>query len=279
MASTNELQNNPQIQTKNKTSVSETGHAKNVANLETLISFCKGYGAKYVPTNTRITTTQLTSLLTTAQTKIQNVHNTKTAFTLATDERQKEFENLKKLATKIMNALGASGINPQIIEDAKTINTKLQGTSTRKKSAKSTSTPPSENLGDASSSTITSPPSEDLGGISTSQQSYDRLIDHFTALIQLLTQNPTYNPNEIELKVVTLNAKLTALKTKNTNLKNANTNYSNAQIDRDKTLYDPTTGLVQTAKEVKQYVKSVFGATAPEYKQISGVEFKEIKKD
>ena len=34
-----------------------------------------------------------------------------------------------------MNALGASGINPQIIEDAKTINTKLQGTSTRKKTA------------------------------------------------------------------------------------------------------------------------------------------------
>lgn len=249
-------------------STSETGHAKNAANLETLISFCKGYGAKYVPTNTRIQIAQLTTLLTTSQTKIQNVHNAKTAFTLATDERQKEFENLKPLSTKIMNALGGSGINPQIIEDAKTINAKLQGTSsktTEKKQVQNTE------LQDA--------PIEPKETISTSQQSYDRLIDHFTALIQLLTQNPIYNPNEVELKVATLNNKLTALKTKNTNLKTTYTNYSNAQLDRDKTLYDKTTGLVQTAKEVKQYVKSIFGATAPEYKQISGIEFKEIKKD
>ena len=32
-----------------------------------------------------------------------------------------------------------------------------------------------------------------------------------------------------------------------------------------------------TAKEVKAYVKSVFGATSPQYKQISGLEFKSIK--
>lgn len=257
MESTNELQSNPRTQTKNKSSVSEVGHAKNVANLETLISFCKGYGAKYAPTNTRITIAQLDSLLTTAQTKIQNVHNSKTAFTIATDERQKEFKNLKKLGTKIMSALGASGINHQVIDDAKTINAKLQGTSARKKPSSITS----------------SPPSEDLGGISNSQQSYDRLIDHFTALIQLLIQNPTFNPNETELKVVALNTKLNALKTKNTNLKNAYTNYSNAQIDRNKTLYDPTNGLFQIVKETKLYVKSIFGTNAPEYQQTAKLKF------
>ena len=254
-------------------STSEVGHAKNVANLETLISFCKGYGVKYAPTNTRITIAQLNTLLNIAQSKIQNVHNAKTAFKIATNERQKEFENLKKLGTKIMSALGASGINPQIIDDAKTMNTKLQGTSTKKKSTKSTSSTPSENLGNASSSTITSPPSEDSEGISTSQQSYDKLIDHFTALIQLLTQIQTFNPNETELKVTTLNTKLTALKTKNTNLKNAYTNYSNAQIDRNKTLYDPTNGLFQSVKETKLYVKSIFGTTAPEYKQVAKLKF------
>ena len=30
-------------------STSETGHAKNVANFEDLISFCNGYGATYNP--------------------------------------------------------------------------------------------------------------------------------------------------------------------------------------------------------------------------------------
>ena len=31
--------------------------------------------------------------------------------------------------------------------------------------------------------------------------------------------------------------------------------------------------------DVKQYVKSVFGANSPQYKQVSGLEFKVIKKD
>ena len=45
-------------------------------------------------------------------------------------------------------------------------------------------------------------------------------------------------------------------------------------IERNQSLYNPLTGLVQTAKEVKQYVKSVFGTTSPQYKQVSGLEFK-----
>lgn len=33
------------------------------------------------------------------------------------------------------------------------------------------------------------------------------------------------------------------------------------------------TGLVQTALDVKKYIKSVFGATSPQFKQVSGPEF------
>lgn len=35
----------------NRSSVSEKGHAKNVANFETEIAFCIGYGANYIPAN------------------------------------------------------------------------------------------------------------------------------------------------------------------------------------------------------------------------------------
>ena len=115
--------------------------------------------------------------------------------------------------------------------------------------------------------------------ISTSQQSYDRLIDHFANLIQVVGQNTIYTPNETELQVATLQTKLAELQTKNTNLINAYTGYSNAMIDRNQVLYNPLTGLVQTSKEVKQYVKSVFGANSPQYKQVSGLEFKVINKD
>jgi hypothetical protein len=39
-------------------------------------------------------------------------------------------------------------------------------------------------------------------------------------------------------------------------------------------LYNPLSGLVKTALDVKKYVKSVFGASSPQDKQISGLKFK-----
>jgi len=46
-------------------STSETGHAKNVANFEVLISFCSGYGASYSPSKNALKIPQLQTTLTT----------------------------------------------------------------------------------------------------------------------------------------------------------------------------------------------------------------------
>ena len=43
--------------------MAETGHAKNVSNFQTLITFCTGYGADYNPTNAMIELTALTTAL------------------------------------------------------------------------------------------------------------------------------------------------------------------------------------------------------------------------
>ena len=244
-------------------STSETGHAKNIANFQDLISFCQGYGASYNPTKESLKIPQLLALYQLAQDKLNATKTQKTAFDTATNERRNTFDNLKPLATKIINAFAVSGADTLAIADAKTVNKKLQGASSKKATTEQT-TP--ENTPTTNS-------------ISTSQQSYDRLIDHFANLIQVVEQNTNYTPNETELQVATLQTKLTELQTKNTNLINAYTGYSNAMIDRNQTLYNPLTGLVQTSKEVKQYVKSVFGANSPQYKQVSGLEFKVIKKD
>jgi len=67
---------------------------------------------------------------------------------------------------------------------------------------------------------------------------------------------------------------LAELKAKNTGVINTYTAYSNARIDRNKVLYTDNTGLVDLALEVKKYVKSVFGAGSPQYKQVSGIKFK-----
>jgi hypothetical protein len=57
----------------------------------------------------------------------------------------------------------------------------------------------------------------------------------------------------------------------------AYTGVSNARIDRNKTLYKADSGLVDTVTEVKKYIKSVYGATSPEFGQVKGIAFKNIK--
>jgi len=246
-------------------STSETGHAKNVANFEDLISFCNGYGATYNPSKDALTIAKLTDLQTNAKASLQQAKITKTSFENATNARQLAFKDLKPLATKIVNALAVSGATALAVADAKTINRKIQGAKANG-STKTPATPADPNAPAPTDKTI-----------STSQQSYDSLIDHFTKLIESVSQDANYKPNETELKVATLQTKLDSLKTSNTDLVNTYTNWSNARINRNTTLYNPLTGLVQTALDTKKYVKSVFGATSPQFKQVSGLEFSNIK--
>lgn len=241
---------------------SETGHAKNVANLEDLISFCVGYGPDYNPSKEELKIAELNNLYVASEAKIEDVTSSKNAFDTVVGIRMDAFKPIKALATRIINALDATDATQEVVKDAKTINRKIQGTSSKAKEKEE----PVLNA-------------EDKKSISTSQQSYDRIIDSFSKLLDLVKSEILYNPNESELKITTLATKLAALKTANTNVVNTYTIYSNAIIARDEVLYTNPNNLVDVALNVKKYVKSVYGATAPKYKQISGIEFKRpIKK-
>ena len=242
-------------------STSETGHAKNVANFETLISFCTGYGATYNPSRDALKVANLQTLLTAAKAAIADCKAKETAFDNSTDARKDSFATLKALGTRIVNALSVSGVADTVVEGARTINRKLQGQ--RANGSATTEPAPTEGTAPTSSS--------------SSQQSYDNLVEHFNGLIELVSSHAEYNPNETELKVATLQTYLAELKTANTNVVNANTTWSNSRISRDNTLYADTTGLVDIALDVKAYVKSVYNATSPQYGQISGIEFKRAK--
>jgi hypothetical protein len=109
--------------------------------------------------------------------------------------------------------------------------------------------------------------------ISTSQQSFDQLIQHLSGLKAVLEEEPSYTPNEAELQVATINAKIADLIAKNTAVATAYTNISNSRISRNETLYTSNISIFETASEVKKYIKSVFGASSPQYKQVSGIKF------
>ncbi|MDP3556115.1 MAG: hypothetical protein Q8T03_02005 [Bacteroidota bacterium] len=102
------------------------------------------------------------------------------------------------------------------------------------------------------------------------------MVEHYSKLIDLLTSIPAYNPNENDLKLTALNSLLTSMKTSNTSVINAYTTWSNARIVRNDLLYKKITGLVDVAQECKNYVKSIFGASSSQYKQVSKIKFKKV---
>ncbi len=241
-------------------SVSETGHAKNVANLQDLISFVTGYGVTYNPTKNALKLPQLNALATASQASLADVVTKNTAYNNKVNERVVAFSNLKALSTRLINALQTTDATTQKVADAKALNKKLQGVR-----SKAVTTPPDPN---------TPAPTT----ISTSQQSYDQQIHHLAGIISVLQTEPSYAPNENDLKIVTLTAKQADLTAKNNAVATAYTNISNSRISRDTTLYGTDTGLLDIASEVKKYVKSVYGATSPQFAQVKGIVFTKKRK-
>ncbi len=240
-------------------SKSEVGHAKNVANFQDLIAFVEGYGPSYNPSKTSLTAEQLTALHNTANGSLQTVINLNTAYNDAVNSRVEAFAGLRPLSTRLVNALEATDATQEKIEDAKGYNRKIQG------QRASTEEEPLD------------PNQPAPKRISTSQQSYDQLIQHFEGLISVLASEPSYAPNETDLQITSLQAKSQDLRDKNNQVATAYTAVSNARLERNRILYQENTGLVDTALDVKKYVKSVYGASSAEYNQIKGIKFKNEK--
>ena len=240
-------------------STSEIGHAKNVANFQDLIEFVTAYGATYNPSKNSLKLPQLIALKASADATLADVITKNTNYNNKVNERITAFSGLKSLSTRLVNALQTTDATTETIGNAKTFNRKMQG-----KKASSSQTP-------------TDPNTLAPNTISTSQQSYDQLIQHLAGLTSILEAETSYTPNETDLQVATLQTKIADLTAKNTAVATAYASISNSRIARNETLYSSSTGLVETANEVKKYIKSVFGASSPQFAQVKGIQFKIIK--
>ncbi len=234
-------------------STSEVGHAKNVANLQKLTEQVTVY-TLYNPPVDNLKIANLTALYSTASTKLNEVEEKRNANKNAITLRQSAFENLKSICTKIINHLGILGLPQGTIDQAKSLNRLIQG------SQKKTTTPPEEGK-------------EEPKTVSTSRQSYTQQADNFGILLQLLSTIPAYNPNEDDLKLANLNTYKESLMSTTQSVDQTEAELNNKLIERDNILYADGTGLYSIAQNVKKYVKSLYGATSPEYANVSSIEF------
>ena len=234
-------------------STSEVGHAKNVANLQKLTEQVTVY-TLYNPPVDNIKIANLQTLYTTASAKLAEVEDKRNANKNAITVRQSAFENLKSTTTKIINHLQILGLPSGTIDQAKSLNRLIQG-------------------GQKKAVTPTEAGKEEPKTASTSRQSYTQMADNFGILLQLLSTITEYNPNEDDLKLANLNTYKESLMSSTQSVDQTEAELNNKLIERDQLLYADGTGLYSIAQNVKKYVKSLYGATSPEYTNVSSIEF------
>lgn len=234
-------------------STSEVGHAKNVANLQKITQQVTTYSL-YNPPVENITVTNLQALYTNAAAKLTEVEDKRNANKNAIIIRQTAFENLKSTCTKIVNLLEILGLPQGTLDQVRSLNRAIQGGS------KKTTTPPEEGK-------------EAPKTASTSRQSFTQQAENFGILLQLLATLPVYTPNEEDLKLNNLTTYHASLMSATQAVDQTEAELNTKLIERDKISYADGTGLYTIAQNIKKYVKSLYGATSPEYTNVSAIEF------
>lgn len=249
----------------------ETGHIKNGANLLKLNQTVATFGATYNPSNNAIKLAALGTLATTANIKLSDVSTNYTNWKNATNSRELAFDPLRKEVTQILGALQSLGVPQQTIDDFVFQVNKFRSSGSKLTKADA-------GIADPTATEKTTDPNAepDAKTISTSQQSFDNLIQHFQKMILILQSVASYNPNETAFKIVSLQTQFTNLNTLNNA---ANTSYAtlkNARIQRNLFFYAKDTGALDIVKQVKAYVKSVYGASSQQYIAINAIKFTRV---
>jgi hypothetical protein len=243
---------------------SDSGHAMNVANFKVLNGYVVGYGESYNPSNNLIKLPAMQEMAEIA-TGVQGAHTaTISPYKNAMAAREIVFSPLSGLVSRAMNILKSSGASKQVYDQVNTIARKIKG---QRASKKIKPEPPVEGK----------EPEPVPKQISASHMGYDSRIANFEIFISMLAGIPEYNPNEGDLKIEALSELLEVLKVKNSDFLEVEVPYSNTRLARNEVFYTSITGLCDVGQSSKNYVKGVFGASSPQFKQISKIQFKKIK--
>jgi hypothetical protein len=241
----------------------ETGHTKNLANFEKLVSFVSAYGTEYKPTKTSISPEALQTLLSESRRALSDVNLAFPAYSNAVAARDVAFKPLNKLATRVINALRAVDTSQQVDDNVRTLTRRIQGVRAKPRMSEE-------------KKTALEAEGKIIVEHSATQNGFDNRLENLDRLIKLLSSIPLYNPNENDLKVENLTVLHQDLTAKNTAVIAAYVPLSNVRITRNIYFYKPDTGLVDTAIAVKAYVKSIFGSDSPKFLQVSGLKVKTL---
>ena len=239
-------------------STSDSGHDSNVASLQALNTAITYMGAGYNPAPVALKLTALQTMHAGAQSRLDAISIAHPVWSTKVHQRAAKFEQMLDRATRSVNTLVALSPQSPALPMARNLLKKLRGKRI--------------------SATPLNPDGTPAPTISMSQQSYDDKEKLFKDLVNVLKTDPLYLPDDAELTIAALETFADELEEKNTAVVNARTPLDNARTDRDAFFYDPVTGVVVVGQQAKTYIKGKFGASSPQYKQVSGLKFRNLMK-
>lgn len=238
--------------------MAESGHKKNVENLQTAVNFAAGWGATYQPSNPMLSIAAMTATVTNGDGQIDGVQTNRTPYRNATAACDDAFDPLSKLTRRIMKSAKSQGVPESVIEDADTYSRKILG-------VRKTPIPKDD--------PATPDVDESQKTHSASQMSRTQRIENFDSLRLLLEAQPLYKPNEVELQTGSMKTYKDDLTAKTEAVGTTFVPYSNAMASRDDVLYLNDDAVVKIGRLFKLYVDAAFGRGSTEWNQIKGLEF------
>lgn len=230
-------------------------HVKTVGKYEGFVQLCSGYGG-YNPGSSNLTLPVLQELSVKARQALADLAVAKSAMSQATNHREIAFIGLPKLVSAVSSALASYGASEQTKKDIRVF---LRQMSSRKK------------FRDPIPSDQSTAPVK--ANRPFSQRGYEAMTNHFAQLVQLVSQEASYQPKEEHLTVESLRKMVSTLHSLNTSVNEARAAYSHARLHVFEVLYGERNSLVSTARAVKFYLRSVYGLNSNEYSQVRKMQF------
>jgi hypothetical protein len=227
---------------------------KTVGSYEGFVELCSGYRG-YNPGSPNLTVSALRELSGKARASIEAFNVAKSEMNRVTNDREIAFDSLPKLVSGISFALAASGASEQTMKDVRAF---LRQMSSRKKSRdpipSGQSTEPESNR-------------------PFSQRGYEAMTNHVAQLVQLVSLEPKYQPNEAHLTVAGLQETVSKLRSLNKAVMDARATLSHTRLALHQVFYGEVNSVVTTARAAKKYLRSVYGLNSNEYSQVRKIKF------
>lgn len=236
-------------------STSGQGFKKNRSKLELLTGHVKTF-ANYAPAVQEHNIADLEALAVAAAAADKLVDDKEGLYKKAVGERQLEFKDLEKFSTRLNRSFRVQVKDPHARSEMDHYLKKIRG----------------ERIGDDPDTKTLGADEKDTSR-SVSQQGFDDQVGHIGKIIELCENHPDFKPNEADLKLAALKAKLAKMETLNKNVTDTETVWKDSQRKRKLIHHGDEASIYSIANGVKDYVISAYGFSSPEATIVKKIAF------